>query len=79
MSGPTGRGRRVFRVVAAGRLSGGGRGGRGAPRRPRAARPAPGAQSRLPLRALMSAGEGVGETVFAWCRDAPGVVVNEMF
>ncbi|MBB3014418.1 acyl-CoA synthetase [Cupriavidus alkaliphilus] len=31
------------------------------------------------LRALMSAGEAVGETVFAWCRDALGVLVNEMF
>ena len=27
----------------------------------------------------MSAGEAVGDTVFAWCRDALGVVVNEMF
>ncbi|PZX27966.1 putative AMP-dependent synthetase and ligase [Cupriavidus phytorum] len=31
------------------------------------------------LRALMSAGEAVGETVFGWCRDALGVLVNEMF
>ncbi|WP_420992575.1 acyl-CoA synthetase [Cupriavidus sp. 30B13] len=41
--------------------------------------PAPRARYRLHLRALMSAGEAVGETVFAWCRDALGVVVNEMF
>ena len=27
----------------------------------------------------MSAGEAVGDAVFAWCRDALGVVVNEMF
>lgn len=41
--------------------------------------PAPREHYRLHLRALMSAGEAVGETVFAWCRDALGVVVNEMF
>ncbi len=34
---------------------------------------------RLQLRAVMSAGEAVGDTVFGWCRDALGVVVNEMF
>ena len=34
---------------------------------------------RLKLRALMSAGEAVGDAVFAWCRDALGVPVNEMF
>ena len=34
---------------------------------------------RLPLRAVMSAGEAVGDTVFAWCREALGVTVNEMF
>jgi len=33
----------------------------------------------LRLRALMSAGEAVGDAVFAWCRDALGVPVNEMF
>ena len=33
----------------------------------------------LKLRALMSAGEAVGDAVFGWCRDALGVVVNEMF
>ena len=41
--------------------------------------PAPRERYQLHLRALMSAGEAVGETVFAWCRDALGVVVNEMF
>ena len=41
--------------------------------------PEPGARYRLDLRAIMSAGEAVGDTVFAWCRDALGVVVNEMF
>ncbi|EHP38593.1 acyl-CoA synthetase [Cupriavidus basilensis OR16] len=41
--------------------------------------PAPREHYQLHLRALMSAGEAVGETVFAWCRDALGVVVNEMF
>ncbi len=33
----------------------------------------------LKLQAVMSAGEAVGEAVFAWCRDKLGVVVNEMF
>ncbi|MDQ2184618.1 AMP-binding protein [Alcaligenaceae bacterium A4P071] len=33
----------------------------------------------LALRAIMSAGEAVGEPVFEWCRDALGVVPNEMF
>jgi acetyl-CoA synthetase len=41
--------------------------------------PDPRSKHRLHLRALMSAGESVGETVFAWCRDALGVGVNEMF
>ena len=27
----------------------------------------------------MSAGEAVGDAVFAWCRDALGVIANEMF
>ncbi len=31
------------------------------------------------LRAIMSAGEAVGDAVFAYCRDKLGVVVNEMF
>ena len=34
---------------------------------------------RLALKAIMSAGEAVGEGVFAYCRDQLGVVVNEMF
>ena len=34
---------------------------------------------RLALRSIMSAGEAVGEGVFAYCRDKLGVVVNEMF
>jgi len=34
---------------------------------------------RLALLAIMSAGEAVGEGVFAYCRDKLGVVVNEMF
>ena len=33
----------------------------------------------LRLAAIMSAGEAVGEGVFAYCRDKLGVVVNEMF
>lgn len=36
-------------------------------------------QFRLKLQAIMSAGEAVGDTVFAYCRDELGVVVNEMF
>ncbi|PZP34407.1 MAG: AMP-binding protein [Roseateles depolymerans] len=34
---------------------------------------------QLRLCALMSAGEAVGDAVFAWCRDALGVPLNEMF
>ncbi len=34
---------------------------------------------RLQLQAIMSAGEAVGDAVFAYCRDQLGVVVNEMF
>jgi acetyl-CoA synthetase len=41
--------------------------------------PEPRQRYRLRLRALMSAGESVGDAVFAWCRDALGVPVNEMF
>ena len=41
--------------------------------------PEPRLRYRLRLRALMSAGEAVGDTVFAWCRDRLGVGVNEMF
>jgi acetyl-CoA synthetase len=41
--------------------------------------PAPRRSHDLALRSVMSAGEAVGETVFAWCRDELGVTVNEMF
>ena len=41
--------------------------------------PEPRAAYALHLRALMSAGEAVGDAVFGWCRDALGVPVNEMF
>jgi acetyl-CoA synthetase len=41
--------------------------------------PEPRQRYTLKLRALMSAGEAVGETVFTWCREAMGAVVNEMF
>ena len=34
---------------------------------------------RLKLRAIMSAGEAVGDAVFHWCERALGVTVNEMF
>ena len=40
---------------------------------------APRRQYDLALRSIMSAGEALGETVFAWCRDSLGVTVNEMF
>ncbi|HJW50564.1 MAG TPA: AMP-binding protein [Burkholderiaceae bacterium] len=40
---------------------------------------APRERYRLRLRAVMSAGEAVGQTVYDWCRDALGVTVNEMF
>ena len=40
---------------------------------------APRERYRLRLRAVMSAGEAVGETVYDWCRDALGITVNEMF
>jgi acetyl-CoA synthetase len=33
----------------------------------------------LALRSIMSAGEAVGTTVFAWTQDALGVTINEMF
>ena len=33
----------------------------------------------LKLRAVMSAGEATGETVFNWARDRLGVTINEMF
>jgi acetyl-CoA synthetase len=41
--------------------------------------PRPRDQFRLKLQAIMSAGEAVGDAVFAYCRDQLGVVVNEMF
>jgi acetyl-CoA synthetase len=41
--------------------------------------PLPRDRYTLDLRAIMSAGEAVGDAVFAWCRDALGVPVNEMF
>ena len=41
--------------------------------------PVPRERFSLSLRAIMSAGEAVGDAVFAWCRDALGVVPNEMF
>ena len=34
---------------------------------------------KLALQSIMSAGEAVGEGVFAYCRDKLGIVVNEMF
>jgi len=41
--------------------------------------PEPRRLHRIGLRAVMSAGEAVGDTVFEWCREALGVTVNEMF
>ncbi|MEO7245130.1 MAG: AMP-binding protein, partial [Rubrivivax sp.] len=41
--------------------------------------PAPRERYRLRLRALMSAGESVGDAVFAYGRDALGVPIHEMF
>jgi acetyl-CoA synthetase len=43
------------------------------------AQPRPRSRYRLVLRAIMSAGELVGDAVFDWCRDALRVQVNEMF
>jgi acetyl-CoA synthetase len=40
---------------------------------------APHGPHKLKLRAIMSAGEPVGDAVFHWCREALGVTVNEMF
>ena len=40
---------------------------------------APRERYRLRLEAIMSAGEAVGDAVFAYCRDRLGVVPNEMF
>ena len=41
--------------------------------------PEPARHYRLRLRAVMSAGEAVGDAVFHWCEKALGVTVNEMF
>ena len=41
--------------------------------------PDPRARYDLDLRSIMSAGESVGETVFAWAREKLGVTINEMF
>ncbi|TSE33713.1 AMP-binding protein [Tepidimonas taiwanensis] len=41
--------------------------------------PEPRRRYRLRLQAIMSAGEAVGDAVFAYCRDQLGVTVNEMF
>jgi acetyl-CoA synthetase len=41
--------------------------------------PLPQSQFQLDLQAIMSAGEAVGDAVFAYCRDELGVTVNEMF
>ena len=41
--------------------------------------PRPRERFALRLQAVMSAGEAVGDAVFAYCRDELGVVVNEMF
>ncbi len=41
--------------------------------------PEPAKRYRLHLRAVMSAGESVGDAVFQWCEQALGVTVNEMF
>ncbi len=41
--------------------------------------PQPRAVFDIDLRTIMSAGESVGTTVFAWARDALGVTINEMF
>lgn len=41
--------------------------------------PDPGARYKLKLRAIMSAGEAVGDAVFDWCESALSVTPNEMF
>jgi acetyl-CoA synthetase len=43
------------------------------------AHPAPRDKFKLKLRAIMSAGEAVGDTVFNWGLEALGVTINEMF
>jgi acetyl-CoA synthetase len=41
--------------------------------------PEPRRRYEVTLRSIMSAGESVGETVFAWSREMLGVTINEMF
>lgn len=41
--------------------------------------PAPQEKFSLRLRAIMSAGEAVGDAVFNWCQSALGITPNEMF
>jgi acetyl-CoA synthetase len=41
--------------------------------------PSPRDRFRLQLRAIMSAGEAVGDAVFHWCETALGITPNEMF
>jgi len=41
--------------------------------------PAPRGQFKLQLKAIMSAGEAVGDAVFGYCQSQLGVTVNEMF
>jgi acetyl-CoA synthetase len=41
--------------------------------------PSPRQHHALKLRAVMSAGEAVGDAAFQWCQEALGVTVNEMF
>jgi acetyl-CoA synthetase len=41
--------------------------------------PEPERHFKLKLQAMMSAGEAVGDAVFAYCREHMGVTVNEMF
>jgi len=41
--------------------------------------PTPRSQFKLQLQAMMSAGEAVGDAVFAYCQNQLGVTVNEMF
>jgi acetyl-CoA synthetase len=43
------------------------------------AQPEPLARHALKLRAIMSAGESVGQTLFDWCAGGLNVTVNEMF
>lgn len=41
--------------------------------------PEPRRRHRLSLRAIMSGGEAVGDTLFDWCQDALDLTVNEIF